>query len=1102
MFPSSLNFTLITSILLGCIAIAQEESSNEEESAPQTVPGQPELKFNKWSGEVNVPDPVAISLDDEGNAYVTQTQRRKSQDLDIRNNRDWIENDVSFQSVQDKRAFYLDRLAPEHSEENKERVEDMNGDGSHDYRDLLVLSEKVHLLKDTDGDGEADQIQLYADGFQTEVTGIAAGVIWHEGEVYSTIAPDVWKMRDTDGDGQADQKEIMASGFGLHIAYAGHDMHGLTLGPDGKIYWSIGDKGISTTSQEGKKFLYPNQGGVMRCNPDGSDFEVFAHGLRNVQEMAFDEYGNLFGVDNDADQPGEKERFVYIVRNMDAGWRCNFQYRGSGYNPWTAEKIWQPHQAGQPAYFLPPIVNYEDGPAGFVYNPGTALSPEWRNWFFMTEAPRGNQWAFQAKPKGASFEMVNSHQIGTGIALVGMNWGPDGGLYSVDWGGGYPLNQSGAVWKIDVPGAEQSPERQEVRELMRKDYRAATLDELTTLLAHADQRIRKKAQFELVTRGEDKLLAKAAQSQPLLGRIHAIWGLGQLAREDNSTAISTLANLLKDSEPEIPVQTLKMLSDLAPETSLPDGTREQITTLLGSDSPRLRYFAATTTGHFGIEAAGPALVKLLVDNNGEDMYLRHAGIEGLKGIGAGSDLADHDSSEVRLCAVVALRRATDPAVARFLGDTNEAVATEAALAIHDDWSIQESLPDLAETLSKTPFQNESLIRRAINANLRLGKPKHALQVARYAASLEAPMKLRLDALAALKAWGEPPALDRVDGRYRKIDPRPLKPIAEAIGPELGMLLASTEDKLVEESLGLAATMGIELESENLMKLLKNDSVSGSLRAEALNNLKSDEALDYALESKDSTLRIHAAELLTAKDKKRAVPYLSTRLEKGPLREKQASLAQLAKVSTPEADAIIETWAGKITDLEPALYLDVIEAAKARSLDAALANFEATRDPAQQSTLYAECLEGGDAAIGKEVFMTHLAAQCIRCHKVEDGAGSIIGPNLKNVGSKGRLFILESLVEPTKEISKGYGTITLTLEDRSVVAGQFRSENDDVIEIRDPNGKVTKIAKEDVSRRGDVISVMPPMGLILNKRELRDVIEYLSKLKVDEEAKGS
>ncbi len=245
-------------LLFAGVAVADDEKPAD----PKT------LEFTKWSGTLNVPDPVAISFDAQGRAYVTQTQRRKAQDLDIRSNSDWVTLDVGLQSVQEKRELFHRELAAGNDDpRNAARVKDYNGDGVHDYRDLIVISERIHRLEDTDNDGTADVI-------------------------------------------------------GLHIAYGGHDMHGLTVGPDGKIYWSIGDKGISVTSREGRRFHYPNQGGVLRCNPDGSDFEVFAHGLRNVQELAFDEFGNLFGVDNDSDQQGEKERFVYIVPGMDAGWPC------------------------------------------------------------------------------------------------------------------------------------------------------------------------------------------------------------------------------------------------------------------------------------------------------------------------------------------------------------------------------------------------------------------------------------------------------------------------------------------------------------------------------------------------------------------------------------------------------------------------------------------------------------------------------------------------------------------------------------------------------------------------------------------------------------
>lgn len=199
----------------------------------------PKLTAEKWSAEINIPDPVACSVDDQGRVFVTSTTRRKVGDLDIREWTKWIPNDLSFTSVEEKSAFFRSALAP--GQKPPGPLTDANHDGSIDWLDLTVPTERIYRLTDSNADGKADQITTFAEGFQTEVTGIAAGVLAFNGSVYSTIAPDLWRLVDKDGDGKSDERESVAHGFGLHIAYAGHDMHGLRVGPDGRIYWTIGD---------------------------------------------------------------------------------------------------------------------------------------------------------------------------------------------------------------------------------------------------------------------------------------------------------------------------------------------------------------------------------------------------------------------------------------------------------------------------------------------------------------------------------------------------------------------------------------------------------------------------------------------------------------------------------------------------------------------------------------------------------------------------------------------------------------------------------------------------------------------------------------------
>ncbi len=127
--------------------------------------------------------------------------------------------------------------------------------------------------------------------------------------------------------------------------FSGHGMSGVTVGPQGRIWWGIGDIGSNVTDQDGKNWKNPNRGVVVRCDPDGSNYEVFAHGVRNTHEFACDQFGNLISVDNDGDHAGERERLVYLIDGSDTGWRINWQFgkytddKNNRYKVWIDEKM-------------------------------------------------------------------------------------------------------------------------------------------------------------------------------------------------------------------------------------------------------------------------------------------------------------------------------------------------------------------------------------------------------------------------------------------------------------------------------------------------------------------------------------------------------------------------------------------------------------------------------------------------------------------------------------------------------------------------------------------------------------------------------------------
>jgi len=135
----------------------------------------------KWSGDLNVPDPTSVTMDEAGNAYVASTTRRKVGDLDIREHTLWIPDDVALTSPADKLAFYQRELAPGKLKASRGSLKDHNKDGSIDWKDLTFHKERIYKLSDTDHDGVADKITVFAEGFNSPVSGIAAGVLYFDG---------------------------------------------------------------------------------------------------------------------------------------------------------------------------------------------------------------------------------------------------------------------------------------------------------------------------------------------------------------------------------------------------------------------------------------------------------------------------------------------------------------------------------------------------------------------------------------------------------------------------------------------------------------------------------------------------------------------------------------------------------------------------------------------------------------------------------------------------------------------------------------------------------------------------------------------------------
>ena len=170
------------------------------------------------------------------------------------------------------------------------------------------------------------------------------------GKVWFTNIPSLWLLEEQP-DGKVKKNELLR-GFGVRFNFTGHDFHGLALGHDGKIYFSIGDRGMHVKTREGGVVDFPDEGAVYRSNPDGTELEIVHRGLRNPQELVFDEHGNLFTGDNDSDQ-SDMERLVYLVEGGDSGWRVGYQHAPRGHGgPWIKRRLVEAAHspAGLPIY--------------------------------------------------------------------------------------------------------------------------------------------------------------------------------------------------------------------------------------------------------------------------------------------------------------------------------------------------------------------------------------------------------------------------------------------------------------------------------------------------------------------------------------------------------------------------------------------------------------------------------------------------------------------------------------------------------------------------------------------------------------------------------
>ncbi len=1000
------------------------------------------LQASLWAAEPMLANPVAIDFDERGRLFVSETYRYRTSVLDIRDYMPMLELDLAARTIEDRAALHRKVFGEQ-------------------AKDFAIESEIVRLVEDTDHDGVADKSSIYADGFNGELDGIASGVLARHGKVWFTNIPSLWLLEGEPGNVK---KTELLRGFGVRYNFTGHDFHGLALGHDGKIYFSIGDRGMHVKNKEGKVIDYPDEGAVFRSNPDGTELEMVHRGLRNPQELVFDEHGNLFTGDNDSDQ-ADMERLVYLVEGGDSGWRIGYQHSPMGRGgPWLREGLWKPRFEGRPAYLLPPVCNIEDGPSGLTYYPGTGLTPDFRGHFFITHfkgsIARSGIQTYTLKPQGATFVPTSSQQFIGGVLPTDVTFGPDGVLYLSDWVDGWPKSNKGRIYGITPvnPDPAQARISAELAKLLADGFTKKSQKELVALLGHPDRRARLEAQLELAARDDTAVstFAKVADNKSAnpLARLHAIWGLTVWAKRQDAglKAEDTLVDLLRDKDLEVRAQAAKSLGDLKVERS-----RDALVEALRDAEPRMQFFAAQSLGKLGKQDSAGPLLALLRTNDNKDAYVRHAASYALSKLGADgalSNAATDSSTAVRLGVLLAYRHLRDPRIAGFLNDADAFNVREAAEAINDV-PVEPALAALAGKLASAPVKDEALVMRALNANFRLGDAPRAQAIANYALNDKATPEMRTEALHQLGLWGKVPQRDRVVGIFRPMNERPATDAVAALTPALPRLLDGSAPEPVQlAAIEAAGSLELRNSGATLVALVANDKASESVRIaalKALDALGGDEllqAVSAAEKSSIPALRLAALQIVAKRTPERAVPVIKRFAASKSDAEQQAAFQAMAQLPGPQSAPLLvgsidQLAAGKVA---PAAQVELFDAVGKSTSPAVKTRWEkqqavwaASSDPL---AAYSFALEGGNPGHGYEEFYENPILPCARCHKV-GGEGGEAGPDLSRIGAQHPpRYLLESVVKPSAHIAPGFDNVTFTLANGEVETGSVLSETAD------------------------------------------------------------
>jgi putative membrane-bound dehydrogenase-like protein len=492
-------------------------------------------------------------------------------------------------------------------------------------------NDKIKILEDTNGDGKADKVTIFAENLN-----IPTSIMAVNGGILISMAPDFVFLKDTDGDDKADVREVVMTGWGKSDTHAGPS--NLKYGFDNKIWGVLGYSGFNG-EVSGVKHQFGQ--GVYRFDPSGENLEYLGNTSNNTWGLGFTEDFETFI------STANGQHSVYFAMANNYLKRPVFQGSAN-----TVHGIDSHYDMPHLTPFLRQVDWHGSYTAAAGHNFYTARSfPEkyWNKIAFVAEPTGRVLHNAIINPDGSGYKEKNGFNILASsdewFAPVHAEVGPDGALWVADWynfiiqhnptprgfengaGNAYinPLrdSQHGRIYRMVYKGGEDSDSF---------DLKNAKSSELVKALKSENMFWRLTAQRLIVETQNKEVLPElykiinttTTDAVGLNGpAIHALWalhGLGELKGE-NKEAGQIVEKALKHPSAAVRKNALRVMP--RNEASLKAILASNL--MNDPDLHTRKYtFLAVSEMPFSEDAAKELLKAADVADNGTDAYLPQA----------------------------------------------------------------------------------------------------------------------------------------------------------------------------------------------------------------------------------------------------------------------------------------------------------------------------------------------------------------------------------------------------------------------------------------------------------------------------------------------